>query len=92
MIFLNSRYAQNPVSTLVFSNDVQVYRTALRSPPALPPASFRLHFWTETDRLDALANLLFGDPAMWWIIADLNPEILDFYGLAPGTVIRVPNV
>jgi hypothetical protein len=92
MIFLNSRYAQNPVATLVFSGDSQIYRTALRSPPALPPASFRMHFWSETDRLDAVAGSLFGDPTMWWMIADLNPEILDFTGLAPGTMIRVPSV
>lgn len=92
MIFLNSRYAVSPVATLVFTDDVQVYRTVLRSPPALPPALFDSHFWTQTDRLDALATLYFGDPKMWWRIADLNPEILDFTGLDPGTMIRVPSV
>jgi hypothetical protein len=92
VIFLNSRYAANPVVTLVFDGDTQVYRTALRSPPALPPATFGTHYWTETDRLDALSVLYYGDPTMWWVIADLNPEILDFTGLAPGTVIRVSGV
>ena len=92
MIFLNSRYAASTVSTLVFTTDPQVYRTVLRSPPALAPARFAVHYWTQTDRLDALAARCLTDPTLWWMIADLNPEILDFTGLAPGTLIRVPSV
>lgn len=92
MIFLNSRYAEQPVSTLVFLDDTRVYRTALRRPPSLPPASARVHYWTSTDRLDLLASQYYGDPTLGWRIADLNPEILDFATVAPGTPIRVSRV
>lgn len=46
---------------------------------------------TEGERIDTIANDFFGRADLWWMIADANPEIIDWLDLTPGTVIRVPN-
>jgi nucleoid-associated protein YgaU len=54
--------------------------------------NFTYHSIAAGDRPDLLATRFYGDPTQWWHIADANPEILDWVSVAPGTVIRVPNV
>lgn len=44
------------------------------------------------DRFDRLANEVLGDPTKWWVLADLNPEVLFPFDLRPGTMIRIPVV
>lgn len=41
--------------------------------------------------VDQLAFNLLGSGSLWWVIADANPEILNWQGLSPGTVIRIPR-
>ena len=60
--------------------------------PTIRSLQFRLHTWTEADRLDILAARYFGDPKKWWRIMDLNPAIQGPGDLVPGMRIRVPNV
>lgn len=45
----------------------------------------------EDDTIEWLAFLTYGDGRLWWIIADANPEILDWTALTIGSIIRVPN-
>ena len=46
----------------------------------------------EGDRIDILAASVFGDPRLWWILADLNPSTIpDALRLVPGTEIRIPD-
>lgn len=49
------------------------------------------YVWTADDRPDLLAGRMYGDETMWWVIAQANPQILDWTHLEPGTVVRVPN-
>jgi nucleoid-associated protein YgaU len=44
------------------------------------------------DTADSLAYDLLGKGQYWWMIADANPEILDWNNLVPGTVLRIPSV
>ena len=59
---------------------------------------------TEGDRVDTIANDFYGDARLWWIIANANPEILDWFnmdvpahegvpftGMTPGYVLRIPD-
>jgi nucleoid-associated protein YgaU len=48
------------------------------------------HVVQDGDRFDTLAASLWGDPELWWRIADINPEVVYPSDLQPGTVIRVP--
>ncbi len=45
----------------------------------------------EGDRIDRLAAALLGDSRLWWVLADLNPELRDALSLTIGGEIRVPN-
>jgi nucleoid-associated protein YgaU len=63
----------------------------LRAPLDLPPAADdAVHVWREGDSLEAVASTLLGDPALWWILADVN-EITDPFVIAVGTRLRVPS-
>lgn len=55
------------------------------------PANFTLYTVQPGDRWDKIASRFFGDPAQWWKIADLNPELFDPRAIRPGIIIRVPN-
>lgn len=45
----------------------------------------------DQDRIDTIAHKYYGRGDLWWIIADANPEIMDWMDLEPGMIIRVPN-
>lgn len=44
------------------------------------------------DRIDTVAHKFYGKATLWWMIADANPEIIDWLDVEMGTVIRIPNV
>ena len=90
MIYLDSRYAAGTLAKtwnaqkrqydlIVFREWLEYFQT------------FFLYNWVENDRLDILADRFLGNPALWWEIMDLNPEILDPLSIQPGTQIRIPN-
>lgn len=70
--------AQNPIVFYTFST--------------LGQLSYFEHAYVEGERLDQLSERYFKNPQMWWAIPEVNPEILDFTNIAPGTIIRIPNV
>lgn len=91
MIYANSRYA---VSTLAGSadldgNDVVII---LFSPPANKTFRFVYHQVTATDHVDTLAARFLSDPLLWWVIAQANPEILNWSSLTPGYMLRIPVI
>lgn len=47
--------------------------------------------WNEGDRPDVIAGRAYGDETMWWVIAQANPEILDWTEVAPGRAVRIPS-
>lgn len=60
--------------------------------PEIPFQSSDLYFiMQEGDRLDLLANQIYGDPTLWWVISCANPNLPQnsFY-IPIGTQIRVP--
>lgn len=98
MIVKGSRYATGTVST-VQTNNGELTTYVSRRPPA-PPAGelvsvggvkYGYRVIVDGDRLDNYADEYFGDPKLWWIIADLNPQIESVMMLTPGNVLRVPR-
>lgn len=53
-------------------------------------AMFRTYVLIEGERYDQLAHRLYGDPQLWWVLANLNPEYLYPDELPGGTTIRIP--
>lgn len=90
MISSRSRYVSAVVKKMkVSATDIR--QTILYTPPSQRSVRYSSHLWRIDDRIDTLADDLFGDPTRWWVIARVNPEILDWRSLAPGTVIRIPS-
>lgn len=55
------------------------------------PGSFTLYAVQPGDRWDKIAHRFYGNPTLWWKVADLNPELFDPRAIRPGVIIRVPN-
>ena len=51
----------------------------------------RYHTVVRTDRIDLLANLFYGDPRLWWILAIANNWDQPMTSLHPGDLILVPS-
>jgi nucleoid-associated protein YgaU len=88
VIFANSRYASSQVIAL--DKDGQVVNVIIQGQQTARTFSYVSHVLTTLDRLDNLSAQYFGDPTQWWVIANANPEIIDWTALTPGTIIRVP--
>lgn len=89
MIYPGSRYANADISS------VQVDASTFG--PFVVPAlvqplgiTFQRYITVEGDRFDTLAAAMYSDPLKWWVIADMNPEVLFPADIPAGTVIRLP--
>ncbi len=84
----NSEYAKTPV----FRVDGELVCGVRRS-DILPHSSDAVlevrQAWQH--RLDLIANDVYGDVNLWWIIADANAIIDPMTELAAGTKIRIPS-
>lgn len=89
MIAANSRYASNTVVLLPTSRG-SVVTIAAKTPTAVQ-IQYTWMVLHEGERLDHLAKMAFGDETLWWKIADVNPEILDWTNVPVGTRLRVPR-
>ena len=90
MIGANSRYRTSTIQTAVGPNDDT--RQEMRVPfPKTRQVAFTYYLVTSGDRVDTIAYDFYGNAQFWWIIADANPEILDWVDLEPGEVLRIPN-
>ena len=90
MIYLDSRYVDGRVFK-VWNATKQQYDLSVRREFPSFVQSYFIYEWVETDRLDNLATRFLGDPSQWWVIMDINPEIIDPNTINPGTQIRIPN-
>ena len=90
MIASGSRYADSAITTV----DKDGQPVAVIVPGMQQPYSFRYasHQVSEGDRLDNLAYQYYGDPTVWWRIADANPDVLYWDVLTPGIIIRIPAI
>lgn len=89
-ITADSRYTTATITTAVGPDDGtrQEMRVAFPRSKVINYTYYRV---TDLERVDTIAHDFYGRADFWWMIADANPEIFDWFALAPGTVIRVPN-
>jgi hypothetical protein len=90
MIGPQSRYA-NSVVALVDSPARGSVLTVMPRAAETRVFNFTSIYLEENDRLDLIAERMYGNGALWWKIADANPEILDWSDVAPGTLLRIPS-
>lgn len=89
MIVLGSRYQDEAIYPALLPNGEikqAIYRTSI---PDYTVGSY--HVWRSSDRIDMVAEKYLGSGDLWWMIADLNPEILDPMAIPPGTLLKVPS-
>lgn len=89
MISSNSRYADNPVLAIPYRDSTRL--TIIEGAPAVKTFNFTYHQVSVLDSVDGLAHSYYGDGTQWWRIADANPEILDWFDLPIGAVLRIPS-
>jgi hypothetical protein len=89
MIYIGSRYQDTPVSYLLDGRTGKTHATVLRRLPEItsPMLSSR---WRAGLRLDRMAGRMYGNESEWWLVLDVNSEILDPMSLAPGMTVRIP--
>jgi len=46
--------------------------------------------YSSEDKLETLANRVYGDVSLWWIILLANPEYAMEYEIDGGEIIRIP--
>lgn len=100
----NSRYSTSQIVMDVNQdgNDVLVITSSRQVNYVI---TFTYYQVRASDRIDTLAYKFYGNSGLWWVIADANPEILDWSRMGnqivsttPGTasptvgyLLRVPN-
>ena len=83
-----SRYENNESKKLVDGRIV--YRSKIY--PEIPLRDDDVYVASETgDRLDTLAYQYYNDASLWWIIAAANNIHDAPFGLADGTILRIPQ-
>lgn len=91
MIFTDSRYATGILTQTTDARTGQPTLAVLRQTPEAI-TEFTYYTWTQRDRVDLLADRFLGDPSLWWVIMDFNPEQLNPMTIPVGSLIRIPNV
>lgn len=74
------------VPTASQGNSVAVFGSP---PPSI--SSFTYYTVGQGERFDTIAAMLYGQPTLWWRIADANPEVWYPDNLVAGSIIRIPS-
>jgi hypothetical protein len=90
MLYSDSRYADGYFYKAQRAQDGSFQTTVDRRFPNVT-SSFFYYDWLEGDRIDLVANKIYGDPSYWWKIMDFNPEVMDATNIPSGTTLRIPN-
>jgi len=57
----------------------------------LQGAKFFIHYYSVGETLQGLAQKYLRNPALWWTIAEYNPEIVDYLNIPINTELRIPH-
>lgn len=90
MITADSRYSTATIATIQTATGSS-RQTVIVPDPAEKVISYTNYIVRDGDRIDQLANKFLGMSKLWWMIADANPEIVDWFVLPRGTVLRIPS-
>lgn len=90
MIYLGSRYENEPVEYLLDGRTGRTRATVMRSPADTTETYPQSKRWYDGTRLDLMAFHSVGDSELWYTIVDRNSEVLDPMSLFIGESILVP--
>lgn len=90
MISAESRYSDSTLVTVTSKTGDRI--AIVPGDPSSYTFNYVNYVTKGLDRIDLIANAFYGDPKIWWRIADANPEIMDWSVLPAGKLIRIPNI
>jgi hypothetical protein len=90
-ISIYSRYADNQVIPITNTIGITHSTIIIKPPNNALVYSISIYTWQIGDQIDYLAYSAYGDETQWWRIADVNPEILFWNSVQPGTQVRIPS-
>lgn len=90
MISADSRYSTSSIETVQTATGAR--QTVITPAPTERVISYTNYLVRDGDRIDQLADRFLGSAKLWWMVADVNPEILDWFVLSRGTTLRIPRV
>lgn len=91
MIYEDSRYETATVDLIQGIDGVVRLTIEPGSVQRSSPFQYSRYTVVEGDRIDIIASKLLGDPELWWMIADVNPQRSFYDQIPPGTVLRIPS-
>ena len=92
MIYLGSRYQDRKLGSTPESATRDARQLVLRIQPTVDDPTLVNYVWRDGDRIDRLAREKLGNAALWYLIMDYNPGLVDPGGINVGTVLRIPRV
>lgn len=63
-----------------------------RKPPEYQSQTYVDYFTRSDDTMPAMAWKNYRDPTMWWMIAEMNPQIVCPDDVTFGTVVHIPTI
>jgi hypothetical protein len=90
MISSRSRYANSKLVTQTVKGKDVIYVTP--SPAVSFTFQYSYYIIDGSDRIDNIASAFIGDPTQWYTIGSANPEIMQWFSVPPGTIVRIPKV
>jgi hypothetical protein len=90
MISSTSRYANSKLVTQTVNGRDVIYITP--SPAKAYTFQYNYYVVDGSDRIDNIAAAYISDPTQWYTIGAANPEIMEWFSVPAGTIIRIPKV
>lgn len=90
-IYVGSRYEADEIDRVETPSGEWVATIIHTRTPEVQVFGYSLHVVQYGDRLDTLAAQHFGDPELFWVIANANPEVFYPDQIPVGTVLRIPD-
>lgn len=87
-----SRYENSIVDYFSKEPGGNLYPIVFYSFDSLTDISFFYHVYRTGETLHGLSQKYFKSPALWWAIAEYNPEVTDLFHIKDGTILRIPSV
>lgn len=88
---LSSRYRYGLLSYISLEEDGDTFPVVRYRPTVDSTIETTPHTCSFGERLDTIANSVYGDSSQWWRIAELNPHVNHLAVLKPGQRIRIPR-
>lgn len=91
-IYKGSRYENSTIDFFSVTDGGDLKPTVFYEFPNLGYVEYYEHTYQAGERLDSISYKYYKRSGFWWLIAVYNPQVSDFTNIAPGTVLKIPNV